>query len=207
MKREIKYALGGLAIATVLGLTYVLNFGLYPRFFDIAWDEEVQLHDGRVIVVNVKRTFERLHSLEKWRGVQRDTEIAFDAGGTIGRFTKKFQRYDVDFLENKDGFWFIYLVTTTGTPPVKLVDWESAFLILSPTGDLQKANSWAQLPAEFQRRNVMPPSPDSEGIAKFNGQLLTNAVKLEHWRRYPAGAGDDGVLRRPKNTLTQGEMK
>lgn len=58
MKRGIRYTIGGLAIAAVLGLTYVLNFGLYPRYFDITWDEEVQLHDGRMIVVHVKRTFE-----------------------------------------------------------------------------------------------------------------------------------------------------
>lgn len=183
----------------LLATGYVAMFGLYPRYFDIAWDEEVQLHDGRMILVHVKRTYERRHSLERWNGVHRDTEISFDAGGTIGLFTKKFQRYDVDFLENKDGSWYIYLVTTTGTPPVKLVDWGAAFLILSPTGDLQKAHDWTQLPIEFQRRNMMPPSPDSEGIAKFNGQLLTNALKLEHWQRYPGGAGDDGVLRRPKN--------
>ena len=59
MKSGIKYALGGLALAAVLGLIYVLNFGFYSRFFDIAWDEEVQLHDGRVILVHVKQTYER----------------------------------------------------------------------------------------------------------------------------------------------------
>lgn len=36
MKSGLKYTVGGLAIAVVLGTTYVLIFGLYPRFFDIA---------------------------------------------------------------------------------------------------------------------------------------------------------------------------
>lgn len=63
MNREAKHVLGALAIALVLGVTYVMNFGLYPRFFDIEWDEEVRLHDGRVIWVHVKNTYERQSAL------------------------------------------------------------------------------------------------------------------------------------------------
>lgn len=169
----------------------------YPRFFDIEWDEEVPLHDGRIIWVHVKRTFERLSEFKQWSGVQRDTEISFDAGGTVGRFTKKFQRYDIDFLHEKDGQWYIYLLNTTGTPPVKLVDWHSAFIILKANGQTEPAQSWDQLPRDFLNRNIMPPSPDAEGIAKFNGKKLTLEVKRAHWRANPAGAGDDEVLRRP----------
>lgn len=208
MKRGIKYTLLGLLAIMVIGATYMLNFGLYPRFFDISWDEEVQLHDGRVIVVHVKRTYERFSKFERWRGVQRDTEISFDAGGTIGRFTKKFQRYDIDFLHEKDGQWYIYLLNTTGSPPVKLVDWSAAFLILKPNGDLEKAKGWDQLPTDFLTRNIMPPSPGSEGIAKFNDSTLTLAVKRAYWKANPAGAGDDEVLRRPvKPLMQQGEAK
>jgi hypothetical protein len=197
-----------LAIVVVLAAGYVLKFGLYSRYFDIQWDEEVQLHDGRMIVVHVKRTFERLGKFERWHGVQRDTEISFDAGGTIGRFTKKFQRYDVDFLHEKGGQWYIYLLNTTGTPPVKLVEWSAAFLILKPSGELEKARSWDQLPTDFLTRNIMPPSPDASGISKFNNKTLTLADKREHWNANPAGAGDDEVLRRPiKSTTYQGVMK
>ena len=205
MKLKLKHGLTALAIAVVLGVTYVMNFGLYPRFFDITWDEEVQLHDGRVIVVHVKRTFERVSGFEKWRGIQRDTEISFDAGGAVGRFIKSFQRYDIDFLHEKDGQWFIYLVTTSGTPPVKLVDWNSAFLILKSNGELEAASSWDQLPKEFQSRNIMPPSPDALGISRFNNTKLTLEVKRAHWKANPAGAGDDEVLRRPvKSSQKQG---
>lgn len=169
----------------------------YGQYFDIEWDEEVPLTAGRMIVVHIRRTYERLSEYKQWSGVQRDTEISFDAGGTIGRFTKKFQRYDIDFLHEKDGQWYIYLVNTTGTPPVKLVDWHAAFIILKADGQLESARSWDQLPREFLNRNVMPPSPDAEGIAKFNGKRLTLEVKRAHWRAYPAAAGDDEVLRRP----------
>lgn len=52
-----------LAILLVLAAGYVMKFGLYPRYFDIEWDEEVQLHDGRMILVHVKNTYERQSAL------------------------------------------------------------------------------------------------------------------------------------------------
>ena len=205
MKSGLRYTLGGFAIAVVLGITYVLTFGLYPRFFDIAWDEEVQLHDGRVIVVHVKRTYERIGKFARWRGVHRDSEISFDAGGTIGRFTKKFQRYDVSLIEQKNDQWFITLTQTTGTPPVKWVDRDTPFLVLEPDGTLRK-EIYAKFPAEFIRYNVMPDSPDPQGISQFNGTVLTQATKMEHWKNFPTGAGDDGVIRR-RNKANLGETK
>lgn len=189
----------------MLAAGYFLQFGLCPRFFDIEWDEDVQLHDGRVIVVHVKRTFERLGKFDRWRGVQRDTEISFDTGGSIGRFTKKFQRYEVSLLEQKNDQWFIGLVQTTGTPPIIWVDFKNPFLVFKLDGQLQK-ESIANFPDEFTRYNVMPTTPDSQGIAKFNGQHLTNATKMKHWSQYPRGAGDDGIIRR-RSTSFQGEKK
>lgn len=197
--------LGAVALVLVLAAVYVAKFGLYPRYFDIEWDEEVQLHDGRVIVVHVKRTFERLNTLDRQRGVHRDTEISFDAGGTIGRFQKTFQRYDVTLLENKGDQWFIGLVKTTGTPPIQWVDFSYPFLVLQSDGQLRR-DVLANFPKEFTRYNVMPLTPDAEGIARFDGQVLTTKEKMAHWSRYPRGAGDDGFIR-PRNASNQGENK
>ncbi len=171
--------------------------GIYPKFFDIEWDEEVQLHDGQTTIVHMKRTFERLSGLQRWNAVQRDTEISFDAGGKIGRFSKRFQRYDVDFIHRKDGYWYIYLVNTTGSPPDKLVDWHAGFLILTPEGEIRKASSWSDLPPEFKTRNIMPATPNAAGIVKFDGTRLSRAEKLRHWKQFPGGAGDDETLKRP----------
>ena len=44
-------------IATCVA-TSVTTGCYYPQYFDVAWDEEVQLHDGSVIVVNFKFTHE-----------------------------------------------------------------------------------------------------------------------------------------------------
>jgi hypothetical protein len=50
MKRRT--ILGGLVAAPLL------SGCIWPREFDLEWDEEVQLHDGRVIVVHLKHTYE-----------------------------------------------------------------------------------------------------------------------------------------------------
>ena len=62
----------------------------YRQYFDIEWDEEVELHNGRIIIAYVKKTFERVRHMRyyRWRGMREATEISFDAGGQI-RFYKK----------------------------------------------------------------------------------------------------------------------
>ena len=66
------------------------------RTFDLAWEEEVQLHDGRVITAKLKYGYERLGSLltfDRYEpSILRTKELAFDAGPLIGRFTQFFLR-------------------------------------------------------------------------------------------------------------------
>lgn len=166
----------------------------YPRFFDIEWDEEVLLHDGRIIWIHMKRTYERLSKSEEWNGIHRDTEISFDAGGKIGRFTQKFERYDVTLLDQKSGKWFVGLSVTTGSPTVEWVNFETPFLSLSSTGELTK-EKLENFPVEFVKFNIMPDTPDSQGIAKYNGTRLSASQKEAHWMRFPRGAGDDMRIR------------
>ena len=196
MTKRHKYTTSTLVLIGLIGAAYFVNTVMYPRFFDIEWDEEVQLHDGQTIIVHIKRIFERLGNYSG-DSVQRDTEVSFDAGGKIGIFSQRFRRYDIDFIHRKDGYWYIYLINTTGTPPVKLVDWSAGFLIINPEGAIRKATSWTELPTEFKTRNIMPATPDANGISKFNGSRLTHIEKIKHWKQFPGGAGDDEILRRP----------
>ena len=46
-------------IATAFA-TPLMSGCFWDKHFDLAWEEEVELHDGRVIVVKVKHTYERL---------------------------------------------------------------------------------------------------------------------------------------------------
>lgn len=186
-------ALGVLAIGAMI---YINQNGIYPRYFDIAWDEEVQLHDGRVIVVHVRRTFERLSGFNRWRGVHRNTEITFDAGGDLGRISRKFQRYDIDFLHNKNNDWYLALGVTTGTPPIELITWEKSVLVLWADGTQTSINK-AELPSEFRYFNIMPVTPSIAGVAKFDGRKLSIAEKTEHWRANPIAAGDGPSMQIP----------
>lgn len=166
---------------------------VYGQYFDIEWDEEVKLHDGRMIVVHVKRTFERLSQLDQWRGIYRDTEIAFDAGPPWGTYQHKFLRYQVNMIEFKDGYWYISLENTSGSPPVRIVDPFFPRLIISPAGTQRAATSWAELP-DFPRQNIMPVTPSPEGISQFANTRLTWETKMEHWRKNPRAAGDNGLI-------------
>lgn len=163
---------------------------VYGQYFDIEWDEEVLLHDGRMIVVHVKRTFERRSRLDHWEGIYRDTEISFDAGGTLGRFSRRFERYNVSLLHYKDGNWYLGLSVTTGTPPIELTTWEKSVLLLKPDGSLT-AFARAALPPEFKSINIMPLTPSSEGVAKFHQKRLGLAEKRAHWIAFPRTAGDN----------------
>ena len=174
MSRTISNCLraAALLLLTALALSLAACSKQYPQFFDIAWDEEVQLHDGRVIVVHVKRTFERLGSRSgQWEGIDRDMEVSFDAGGALGRFTQKFERYEVTLIEEKDNQWFIGLTQTTGTPPVEWVNFDTPFLVLQSDGKI-KNEILKNFPDEFKNYNVMPDTPDSASIAKIQWQVI-----------------------------------
>lgn len=194
MRPRIRTLLIAFVIAAASAATYVLNFGLYPRQFEIEWDEEVQLHDGRVIMVHIKRTFERYRRLERWAARGRDIEISFDAGPPWGKFSRKFQRYDIKMIEQQNGDWYLNLGVTTGIPAKKLVDDAYPFLILGHDGTERHARSWHDVP-DFPRQNIMPVTPNAEGIFPFANSVLTWQTKMDHWRTHPRAAGDDGLVK------------
>ena len=163
----------------------------YPPFFDIEWDEEVLLHDGRVIWVHVKRTFERRSLTDRWEGIHRDTEISFDAGGKIGRLTKKFERYDIIFLEADRGNWY-FLLGEMGHVKTRIVGQDVPVLILQANGLEGPAKAWQEVPY-FPKTNFMPITPDTTGVSQFHQKRLTVSEKLEYWNKYPRGAGDNGA--------------
>jgi hypothetical protein len=165
----------------------------YPRFFDIEWDEEVLLHDGRIIWVHVKRTFERRSQFDQWDGIYRDTEISFDMDSVGKKYQRKFLRYQVNMIEFKDGYWYISLENTSGSPPEQVVDPSFPRLILAQDGAQRAATSWAELP-DFPRHNLMPLTPSPEGVLQFANKRLTWQVKMAHWKKYPRAAGDTGLL-------------
>lgn len=199
--------LGVLALVLVLAAVYVAKFGFYPRYFDIEWDEEVQLHDGRMIVVHVKRTFERQGlRLERYPEHPRQLSMYFRFDRQSGKpFEHTFKRGGLHFLDEKDGSWYIGYHADPGDPSVEIGSRNiyPHVAIINPDGTIRKPSSWADIPSEITRANILPATPNPKVVADFQGQRLTNARKMAHWNSYPTGAGYGKIHRITPQTNSQ----
>lgn len=166
----------------------------FSRYFDVEWDEEVELFGGKIIIVHIKRGYERTSSIfdPDLRSIQRSVEITFDAGGRIGVFKRKFDNYDVCYINKSGNNWYI-LLGGIGFVRKRIVSQAIPILIIYQDGQEVPASSWMEVPY-FSRENIMPPTPNAAGVLHFNGKLLTIAAKEAHWKKYPRGAGDGDLI-------------
>lgn len=200
-----------LSLGCVAFAGYVLLFGLWPRYFDIEWDEEVQLHDGRTIVVHVKRTYERRGMrLEQYPENPRQVSMnfSFDMGNrTI--FEHTFMRGTLHFLDEKDGKWYIGYHADPGDPSVEIGTrlLYPHVAILTMNGSIVKPTSWRDVPAEITNANILPATPNPKVISKFNDKRLTVVEKMAHWNMYPTGAGWGKIQRISSQSTNKGGGK
>jgi hypothetical protein len=174
---------------------------LWPRFFDLNWDEEVQLQEQRQVVVKLKLTFERVGgslSLARYAGsILRDTTIRFDAGSPNGVVTQLFKGFWPVMLDQAEGKW--YAVLTGGhygnSWHVPGQDWGTpqnfagqrvAQLI---DGHFEPV-SIRQLPAAFTVPNMLLLYAPTQELASFDRTRVTLARKASYLERYPRGPGD-----------------
>lgn len=152
----------------------------YERDFSLQWDEEVKLHDGRMIVVNIKRKFRRqyLH-LEYERVWYLGTEISFDAGEPWGRYTRYFQGYDVGLIDTYNGKWYFKLndATPGGGPNPRIVSERYPYMELNSKG-IKALNGPQELP-HFPLNNVMRRLTSVESLSHFDGQILSWEKKID----------------------------
>lgn len=142
--------LGGLMALPLLTAACQKDYG---RYFDIEWDEEVELHNGRIIIVHVKRTFERVtRSMRRsrWNGMEQAIEIGFDAGGQIGYYKRKFDGYDIKYIGYSYNKWYISLagfgsVLDRGGVR-RIVKEDIPVWIIYQDGTERAAESWAEVP-------------------------------------------------------------
>jgi hypothetical protein len=211
MSSRSKRILGALAIVLVLAASYVMTSGLYPRYFDIQYDEEVRLHDGRVIVVHIKRVYQRkaprLEEFPKYP-YRMGMEFSF-VSGPGPRFSHFFKKGDLGFLDQKDGKWYIGYGMDEGDISAELGSRAiyPNVAILNPDGSVTKPKSWDEVPAEITQVNVMPSTPDEQAMSKFNGTRLTLETKMQHWSANPTGAGDHIIHRITPQPTIRGETK
>lgn len=175
------------------------GFG-WDRFFELGWEEEVQLHDGRVIVVKIKQSYERLGtSLTRYggRSITRDSTLTLDAGGSAGVVTQLFKGFRPIFLGQYEGTWYAVLGGGYYANSRKLPgqDWGE---LEGPSGQWAiklvdgkwTPISMSNLPEPFQQPNMLIPYGEASEHAEFKDKRVTLADKRAWLRRYPPGPAD-----------------
>jgi hypothetical protein len=146
--------------------TPLMSGCLWDKYFDLTWEEEVQLHDGRIIVVKLKYTYERLQrGFTRYAGenIQRNSVITFDAGGSTGLVTQELKGGWPISLEQVDGSWHLLFYWNSGWSPS---------LLGAKTGDRIRTGTVSTLPyyREYRERNSMP-FPSARFPQKFSGPI------------------------------------
>ncbi len=188
---------------------------IWPRFFDLAWDEDVQLHDGRVIVVKVKYTYERLGGLtfDRYeRTILRKTEFSFDAGPPIGRFAQLFEKHRVNLIEYFNGKWYLLLQRRGGLLTVEK-DGERKEV----WGSMQNSSGYKcwrldeqgfaqasinDLPDTLLKVNVLMDYVPARELATLPGTRVTLSQKSELFAKYPLSPADLRI-ERPQTNVTK----
>lgn len=188
--------------------TSLLTACVWPQYFDLAWDEEVRLHDERVIIVRVKYTYERLKRLAFDRyesSILRRTEFSFDAGPPIGRFTQLFDKHRVNLIAYYKGKWYLLFQRRGG-----LLTVESGGIRQEIFGPIQNGSGdkcWKldengfsiasinDLPDEFLKINVLMDNAPPNELAALDGTRVTLDQKEKLLAKYTVTLNDFRIQR------------
>ncbi len=189
-----------------LGLPLPLLCGIgWDRFFELGWEEAVQLHDGQVIVVKRKQTYEPLgSSFTRYGGtiIRRDSTLSLDAGGNIGVVTRLFKGFRPMFLGQYEGVWYAVLYGGYYANSRKLPgqDWGE---LEGPSGQwaIKLVDgkwvpiSMSNLPEPFQRPNMLMLYGEVAEHAEFDDKRLTLIDKRAWSERHPPGPSHIRLVR------------
>jgi hypothetical protein len=172
------------------------GFG-WDKHFDLSWEEEVQLHDGRVIVVKREQTYERLGtSFTRYGGssIARDATLTLDAGGTTGVVTQLFKGFRPMFIGQYEGIWYavIYGGYYRRSREIPGQDWGE---LEGPYGQwaLKMVDgkwlpiSMGNLPSAFQEPNMLLLYGKAAEHAEFDGKRVTLSDKRAWLLKHPLG--------------------
>lgn len=160
----------------------LLSGCFYDRFFDIEWDEEVLLHDGRVIVVHVKNTYERqsksLKQYDENKIMFRSKTLMFESAP--GQQQTFHTRMPIAYLGkfNKDWYVVISGKGPYGNYPDEMpTRWGNDFTtLLQRVAILQNDSftpiSWDIAPSELVKMNLIESAFFADFVA-WNGKRLT----------------------------------
>ena len=184
-----------IALAATLA-SAALSGCFYPQYFDIAWDEEVKLHDGRVIVIKLKFVYERPSRgsrVSKYGGaILRDTELSFDAGPPRGRVTQLFKRVRPVMLDQFEGTWYVVLqgrggsgsFTTSGQDWGETQNFDGDRIARLGAAGFEPIPIHV-LPKQLDTKNLLYDNAPVEALAEFGGTLVDLRAKLTYSQTYP----------------------
>lgn len=184
--------------------TPLMSGCLWDKHFDLSWDEEIQLHDGRVIVVKVTHTYERLRrEIGRYTSaLPRDTEFSFDAGAPVGRVTQLFKGFHPMFLGWHEGTWYAvlygdYYYRSRELPGQDWGELEGPYgqwAIRLDNGKWQPM-SMSRLPAAFYEPNMMLLKGAVSEQAEFDGKKVTLQDKQAWVAKHPYDYADIRLTR------------
>jgi hypothetical protein len=171
---------------SVVASTPLLGACFYDRYFDIEWDEEVLLHDGRMIVVHVKNTYERrgqgLKKYDETKITFRRKELTFES--EPGKLVTFKTRMPVAYLGQFDKDWYVVISGQGpyGNHPEEMpTHWGSNFTTLEQRLAILQNGiflpvQWDRAPPELTTMNMME-SAFFVDFVPWNGKRLTLAEK------------------------------
>ena len=196
------------ALVVILAAALLLSGCLYGKWFDLEWDEEVMLPSGRVTVVHLKHSYERLsQGITPYGGTSllRDTTMTLRTDGKDGAVTQYFKGFHPVFVGEESGQWYAVLSGSYygGSRKIPGQDWGE---LEGPYGQwaIQLVDgkwipiSMARLPESFRTPNMMLLYGTAEEHAAFKGKRVTLADKDAWLRKHPPGYSDV-TLTRPLN--------
>lgn len=159
--------------------------------FDIVYTEEVRLNDGGIVVIDMKRTYERRGFIAKSSPVERSVELSFDAGAPVGRVTQRIIGGDFFFLGRDGADWYLGMYGRSGTPiPVSANPTVVNFYKIVTSQSADRLTSNVNIPDAFETENILPPTPDGDQFSRFNNRHISLTAKSDYWSAHPRGAGD-----------------
>jgi lipopolysaccharide export LptBFGC system permease protein LptF len=201
-----------LVVGVLVFAVYVNNFGLWPRYFDIAWDEEVQLHDGSVILINVKQSYQRLgmHLFRYEKTLFRGNEFTFKDPQTQEVISVK-SRLGIALIDKVNGDWYILLRRQGpfGEADETPNRWGDDFTQKEERLAKYKQKqfvpvSWDEAPANSLEKVNLFSSGKIDVLATFNGKRMSLQDKAKLRLSDPQGPGAGEISRPLRMKQTQG---
>jgi hypothetical protein len=170
------------ALCLALPGTLLSGCGL-PKLFELAIDEEVQLHDGSILLLNTKVQFQRTSIFSKYENaMRRVTTLTFDTGSPARAVTFTTWLHPV-MLDRVNDNWYLVL---SGQGPFGKTDesghlWGHDFTthlqrLAILEGRVFRAATWDTAPPSILRENLYP-MVETSVLAELNGKRVSLAEK------------------------------